>query len=68
MSHHGITDKLLDEAFVLGNYLRDLPEDLSHDLLYFFGIELLRHSGIAGHVGEKDGDVLAFAVCCCGGG
>ena len=46
----------------LATTLRDLPEDLPHNLLCFFGIELLRHSCIAGHIGKEDGDMLAFAV------
>ena len=36
------------------------PKTFAHDLLYFFGIELLRHGGVARDVGEEDGGLFAL--------
>jgi len=55
-----IADKFLDDAVIACDNLSDLSEDLVHDTFDFFGVELLRHGGVARKVGEEDGDVLAL--------
>jgi hypothetical protein len=44
--HDSVADKFLDEPFVFGDYLRNLPEDPTHNLFDFFRVQLFRHGGI----------------------
>ena len=60
--HHPIARKLIDRPLVPMNLVHQDLEAPVHDLMDFLGVELLRHGGVIGDVGEEDGYQLAFAL------
>jgi hypothetical protein len=66
--HDGITDELLDAAFITPDDLGGQPEDARHDLARLLRIELLADRGEAGQVAEQDAHLLASGACLCRSG
>ena len=56
--HDSITHKLLDEAFILGDRLSDVPEDPAHVFFHFLGVEFFRHGSISGKIRKKDSNLF----------
>jgi hypothetical protein len=60
--HYRITGILFDESIVIGHYFGNFTKDPAGDLFDLFRVQLFGHGRVSGKIGEKDRDVLAFAV------
>src|SRR5262249_24124635 len=59
--HNAVAQELIDRPFVAVHLPQHQFEGPVHELMHLFGIELFRHRGEPGDVGEQDRDLLAFA-------
>ena len=58
--HDAVAGELVDGALILVDLIHEDLEAAVHDLVDFFGVELLRDACEVCHVGEEDGDELAL--------
>ena len=60
--HDPISGELVDGAFILMNLIHQDPQAAVHDLVDFFGVQLLGEGSEAGHIGKQHSHQLSLTL------